>query len=117
MFDSPTLKVLKHLYKYESDTVGNLKQIAGYSGNGIYGDQLRALLEEKMIRIADQEKEPDLEGGFKDKKDPPRMAITIKGRAYIEQKKKDAWLFWFPYAITTMIALLNAAIAAAALLR
>lgn len=117
MFDSDTLKVLKYLYKHESETVVNLKALAGYSGKGTYGDQLRALLEENMIRLQDQDKEPDLEGGFIDSKDPPRMAITIKGRAYIEQKRKDTWTFWFPYAITTVIALINIVIAAISLRR
>lgn len=31
--------------------------------------------------------------------------ITLDGRDYIEKRRKDFWMFWLPYGITTIIAL------------
>lgn len=35
------------------------------------------------------------------------LQITLDGSAYIEQRRRDACLFWVPYSITTFIALLS----------
>lgn len=47
--------------------------------------------------------EPDGAGGTVNSED--RIRITLYGRDYIEQKRKDFWAFWLPYAITTAIAI------------
>lgn len=35
------------------------------------------------------------------------FCITLEGRAYVENKRRDFWAFFVPYAVTTLIALTN----------
>lgn len=34
-----------------------------------------------------------------------RWFITLEGRAYVEQQRKELRMFWLPYGITTLIAI------------
>lgn len=32
-------------------------------------------------------------------------SLTLEGYAYLEQRTKDAWLLWLPWAVTTLLAI------------
>ncbi len=43
---------------------------------------------------------------------PAALEITLDGRAYVENRRRNAAGFWLPYAITTLIALSSLIISA-----
>jgi hypothetical protein len=88
-------KLLKKLYRTDSMSVD---EVNTFTSHYVTYLKLDKLIEEFSIGGA-----PDGAGGTVNSED--RIRITLYGRDYIEQKRKDFWAFWLPYAITTAIAI------------
>ena len=88
--DKDTYKLLKKLYKIDS---ANIKDLAE-------DENFQYLLEKKYFVytntfIRDEYGDKESEG----------VKITIEGKSYVEQKRRNFWGFILPYAITTLIAI------------
>lgn len=106
MFDKVTYKLLKKLYRYGEITEKEVNAITYQPEPGCGNKHISLLLENHLIeqkRIGQKfdSKYHTLEEGI------TVYAINLKGRAFVEQKRRDFLGFLIPYAITTFIALLS----------
>lgn len=106
MIDKDCLRFLKMLYKKGTISVEGAWAFLGHTdGSSRLCKPLSALSASSFIEIGQTHKEEDGEGGYNDAE--YYYSITVQGRAYVEQKRREFWNFWIPYAITTGIALLS----------
>ncbi len=95
-------QLLRKLYKFDSLDSDTVNKLTKYYNKSAYNPRLSLLREEKMIsQLTKEEKANDGSGRTKE---TTYYQITIRGRDYVERKRKDAFSFWLPYTITTLIA-------------
>ena len=95
-------RLLRKLYKSDFLDANTVNELTNHHSGNAYNPCLSYLREEKMISHFTKDGKKDGEGGKTG--ETTYYKITIRGRDYVERKRKDAFSFWLPYAITTMIA-------------
>ena len=95
-------KLLKKLYKHEYMDIASINKSTKQTEENKPNPYISYLLEEKMIVGFNKGGRSDGEGGIIDGIQCYR--ITLRGRDYVEEKRKDTFSFWLPYGITTAIA-------------
>lgn len=100
-------KILKKLYNSESISIDEINQLTKKGDSKpIEPNQpnkyVTYLKMDKMVTIFDEGGTADGAGGSVDATEFVR--ITLSGRDYIEKQRKELFMFWIPYAITTAIA-------------
>ena len=105
MIDKKSYKALKLLYRKGEMLGETLDEITEHKDPNRDNPIIAALLIDKLIAMVSRGGSIDKEGGFTN----PTIyyRITIAGRAYVEQRRRDLRNFWAPYLITTLIALLS----------
>ena len=101
MLDKRATRLLKTLYKTDFLKYEDIKLLTGYENRTT--DPVVSLLT-RYSYIA--EHYPGQGDSYGDRKSDG-CEITIEGRAYLEQVRREFWAFFLPYAITTVIALLS----------
>ena len=104
LLDNTSYKVLKELYKKNQCSFSAIEQITKHEESQSPSKYIRFLISNHLIQqwfsdeiTEDSPKENKLIG----------YEITLEGNALIEQRRREKWNFWVPYAITTFIALLS----------
>ena len=100
MLDKTANLLLKNLYEKDKMTIQEIEHITGTDEMKSTSPQLQLLSEEGFIFSWENK---DVIHDEYDKK-YLGYAITIQGRAYIEQQRQQKYQFWVPYLITTVIA-------------
>lgn len=106
-------KLLKELYKKKKMDIDSVNKLTGYEKNDNYNPYISYLMGEKLVVLFSEGGGLDGEGGFIDGVE--YLRINLRGREYVEKKRKDLLLFWLPYGITTALAIASLAVAIAAL--
>lgn len=104
-----TYKLLKALYNTKKMDRDSVNKLTGYKENNNCNPYISYLMGEKLIVEFSEGGGMDGEGGFYDGVEYYR--INLKGRNYVEKKRKDLFSFWFPYGITTAIAIASLVVA------
>lgn len=115
MFDKTTYSLLKKLYRCEKMTRNEVYSFIGAKNDLYFNRHISFLLENKMIYKGTEGGSADGAGGFIDGIEVYK--IRLRGRAYIEQKRRDLLNFWIPYIITTIVAIAGLLVAIAGLQR
>lgn len=106
MFDKVTYKLLKRLYRCGEMTEADVNAMTYQPDPGAGNKHVSFLMENQLIeskRVGEK-----MDKYFHTVEDGVLVyVITLKGRAFIEQRRRDFWGFLIPYAITTFIALLS----------
>lgn len=103
MIDKKSCTLLKHLYKVEEIKAEDAcKRLGQQYKKDNWPTEISALLADKYICPLNIQDEPDGEGGYL--KTVRYYKITVAGRAFVEQRRRDRRNFWVPYAITTFVA-------------
>ncbi len=113
-FDKKTYGLLKALYTNGKLTKNQISRLTLYEDDST-DPHIRLLLSEKLISYEFINARPAVYGGLYS--DGYYYCITLRGRAYVEQRRRDFLLFLIPYTITTVIAILALLLAAAEYLR
>jgi len=103
MTDKKSYDLLKEFYKVETMTIDEVNDFTGHQNPNTINRIASFLLADKLIEFVQTSDVEDGKGGWK--AGPSYYRITILGRAYVEQRRRDLFSFWVPYAITTAIAL------------
>lgn len=106
MFDKVTYRLLKRLYRHSEMTEQEVNAMTYQPEPGNRNKHVSFLMENHLIeqkRIGEKmdSKYHTVENGI------TVYTINLKGRAFIEQKRRDFLVFLVPYAITTFIALMS----------
>ena len=102
MLDKKATRLLKALYKTDFLKYEDIKLSTGHSGDYTTDSAIGLLARYGLICVHYTDEQNSF-GEYK----TDGYEITIEGRAYIEQKRREFWAFFLPYAITTVIALLS----------
>lgn len=106
MFDKVTYKLLKRLYKHGKLTEQEVNAITYEPEPGHSNKHILFLSENKLIeskRIGEE-----MDSSFHTIKEGITVyTINLKGRAFVEQRRRDFLGFLIPYSITTFIAILS----------
>lgn len=97
-----TYKLLKHLYRVESIKKCEVDPFTGHDpkkGENLYTAYLRKAGYIEPRTVGEKVENGEFISGVE------FWDITLDGRDYIEKRRKDFWMFWLPYGITTIIAL------------
>lgn len=113
MIDKTSYALLKRLYSKGDMTPEELDAFTGNEDQYPYNKQASMLRENHFIEDCSVGGKRDGEGGHIGEKHYIR--ISMKGRAYIEQRQRDSRNFWVPYIITTIIAIASLIVAVASL--
>lgn len=103
MTDKKTYNLLKKFYKVETMTQNEVNAFTGHSELNTINHNASFLMSDKLIEFVKTDDVKDEKGAWRE--GPGYYRITILGRAYVEQRRRDLCSFWVPYAITTAIAL------------
>lgn len=103
MTDNKTYKLLKEIYKVGTMTQDEVNTFTGHKSLHTLSQAALFLMSDRLIEFLQQNSMKDENGNWKE--DPGYFRITILGRAYVEQRRRDLFSFWVPYTITTVIAL------------
>lgn len=103
MTDKKTYKLLKKMYKAETMTQNEVTVFTKHSNPNTLNRITSFLLTDKLIEYIQESYEKDENGTYKEGAGYYR--ITILGRAYVEQRRRNLLSFLIPYSITTLIAL------------
>lgn len=95
-------RLLRKLYKADYLDANTVNELTNHHSKNVYNPRLSYLREEKMISQFTKGGKPDGEGGKIG--ETTYYRITIRGREYVDRKRKDTFSFWVPYGITTLIA-------------
>ena len=106
MFDKVTYKLLKQLYHCGEMTEQEVNTITYQPDPGKGNKHISFLMENHLIERKSVGVEMDSDF-HTTKKGVTVYAINLKGRAFVEQRRRDFLGFLIPYAITTFIALLS----------
>lgn len=96
-------RLLKKLYRAESMTAEAVNAFTESKEEKKPNKYTTYLSMDKLIESYVTGQESDGAGGFSD--GVTHWRITLRGRDYIEQRRKDLFMFWIPYAITTVLAI------------
>lgn len=100
MFDKKTIVLLRAFYKADRLTNEEVQKISGDTSRNGHDQHIQALFVAKAIDYWSEQIEVD---GLKDFKNVG-YKITLEGRAYIENQKRNTLNFWVPYTLTTLLA-------------
>lgn len=95
MLDKSSYKLLKAFYKINSLSPHEVDQVIKAERMMDENIVVTHLIRNKFVARA------------RDRQNEPFYHITIEGRAYIENRKKQFWSFFLPYLITTLIAFMS----------
>ncbi len=116
MFDKTTYRLLKKLYSCEKLPQSDVDDFTNSKGQKGYSRHISFLLEDHLIDESCEGEEMDENGRLK-KRGITYYRINLRGRAYVEQKRRDFRNFWVPYIITTIVAVASLLVAIAGFLR
>lgn len=108
MFDKITYNLLKQLYRRGEMTEQEVNNITYQPDSGSRNRHISFLMENHLIEEKRTGEKMDSKYNTEEE-GIAAYSINLKGRAYIEQKRRDFLGFLIPYAITTFIALLSLA--------
>ncbi len=114
MFDKITYRLLKKLYRSDSLTKDEVESLTYTPPKDEGNKHVSFLLENKLISESFEGYEMDK--NYRTKGGKTVYRITLPGRAYIEQKRRNLFNFWVPYIITTLIAIAGLLVAIAGFL-
>lgn len=105
MIDKTSYRLLKTINKEHRISYQRANGITKQVNDKLPNDYVSALKSYDFIKIITTGTIPDGEGGYYDA--PLQIEITLKGIAYIQERRRSGVQFWVPYLITTLIALLS----------
>lgn len=105
MLEKKTYQILKYIYRKKNVTYKELIKMTGVDEANRHSGYVSCLIENKFVRVWESTELIEVDGIREHK--VLGLKITLAGSAYVEQKRKDSFLFWVPYSITTFIALMN----------
>ena len=100
MLDKKTYSLLKKLYRVKEMSCSDARQFTGNTDESRSDEQIDALVAYRFVKSVSNEKTNYY--GYR---------ITVDGCYYVENSRHQAWQFWFPYLITTFIAIVGASVA------
>lgn len=101
--ENTTYKVLKLLYRKEQCKFDEIQAITGHEEGNTPSKYISALVTAGYIVNWDSDAEMLNETKYK----PLGYEITLTGRAYIEDCRRNVAQFWVPYLLTTFLAVLS----------
>lgn len=113
LIDKKSYKLLKHLYKEDKLDEEEVNKITEHTSEKISNSYASLLLQNHLIEKRTVGDYIDEKNEIKDGK--CYYKITLSGRYFIEEKRKNLFMFWFPYIITTALAIATLIVAIAGL--
>lgn len=95
-----TYRVLSRLYRTEKCGFEEIQQITGKNESISPSNYIAALMAAGYIRNWSSSEKMINDFDYK----PLGYEITLDGRAYVENHRRNIAQFWIPYLLTTMIA-------------
>lgn len=102
MMDKKSYRLLKKLYKASHFSYESVAKRTDHPNGNTSDPVTEYLVKNHLIALHSTGKISELGEVMHD-----GYEITIEGRAYVEQKRRDFLTFFLPYTITTLIALLS----------